>query len=68
MEERNNRNNKKPICSCPKAGYSQGEDKISTWFLKSLKIPSQIQPGWLMSRQKGILSMVRDDQLLFMVL
>ena len=46
MEERNNSNNKKPICFCLKAGYSQGEDKVSTWFLKSPKTPSQ-NSAWL---------------------
>ena len=38
------------------------------WFLKSPKAHHRIQPSWLMPRQKGILSMVRDNQLLLIIL
>ena len=65
-----------PVCSCPKVGHSQGEEEGCTCFLKSPKASAQnsapptrrilatLFPGWLMPRQKDILLMVREDQLL----
>lgn len=64
-----------PVCSCPKVGHSQEEEEGSTRFLKSPKALAQnspptprilatLFPSWLMPRQKDILLMVREDQLL----
>ena len=68
MEERNRkerkRKRKKKDLS---VGHSQGEVKGSTWFLKSQKSPAQ-DSTQLMPRQKGILLMVKDGQLLSEVL
>lgn len=68
MEERNRKEKtekeKKKDLS---VGHSQGEVKGSTWFLKSPKSPAQ-NSTQLMPRQKRILLMVKDGQLLSEVL
>ena len=45
---------KKPVCSCLNVGHFQGEDKGSTWFLKSPKGPSK-NSAWLVdAKAKGL--------------
>ena len=70
MQERKktNKQTKNLVCSCPKVENLLGEENASTWFLKSPKAHRRIQPSWLMPRQKGILLLVRDNQLLLIIL
>ena len=63
-----NKQTKKPACSYPKVEHFPGRRERYQWFLKSPKAHHRIRPSWLMPRQKGILSMVRDNQLLLIIL
>ena len=66
--KKTNKQTKNLFCSCPKVEHFPGEDNTSTWFLKSPKAHHRIQPSWSMPRQKGILLMIRDNQLPLIIL
>ena len=57
-----------PVYPCPTLGHAQGEEKGFTWFLKSLKALSQNSAHLVDAKAKSHLLMVRDVQLLCMVL
>lgn len=57
-----------PVHPCPKLGHAQGEEKGFTWFLKSLKALSQNSAHLVDAKAKRHLVMVRDAQLLCVVL
>ena len=57
-----------PVHPCPKLGHAQGEQKGFTWFLKSLKALSQNSAHLVDAKAQRHLSVVRDAQLLCVVL
>lgn len=59
---------KNAVYSWPKVEHSEREEGGSTWFLKLPEAPSQNSAQLVDAKSKRHPLMVRDDQLLFMIL